>query len=287
MIPRRLTFQLTPLLDLLLIVIFAQFMEVRDSAATQERTSSVQLQESQESLTAAQAELNELLDRLQATQQELNSKTTALSEIEQTEASLKTDVDGLTRALEEARQQRETIARLLRELFDLPPETVAEIVRLQELTQSRDPERSRLVARQVEKLKLSLREFARKKPGEAVRHLMTFEELRKRCDIWDLYVQENGTTVFRAGDEIRTLPRVDTAGEFETALFDRYKSLPQPKGMVIVLLSYGNARASVYEAAIDGLPRAVERMQANALGGSRFEYAVLGYNPTPPERTGE
>ena len=31
MTSRRLTFQLTPLLDLLLIVIFAQFLDVRDT----------------------------------------------------------------------------------------------------------------------------------------------------------------------------------------------------------------------------------------------------------------
>jgi hypothetical protein len=67
-------------------------------------------------------------------------------------------------------------------------------------------------------------------------------------------------------------------------MFERYRTLPQPKSLVIVVLSYGNVRAAAYEAALTGLPTVIEKMQADAAGRTRFEYAVLGYDPQRPAK---
>ena len=61
MTSRRLTFQLTPLLDLLLIVIFAQFMDVRDTTTEHEQSTSSQLTAAQEELAGTQDQLAKII----------------------------------------------------------------------------------------------------------------------------------------------------------------------------------------------------------------------------------
>ena len=160
-------------------------------------------------------------------------------------------------------------------MFDLPDETINELIR------TRTPENVRLTPEQVKRLREEFKSFSKQNPGESVRHLLTFEEMRKRCDIWELYINDTGKTVFSGSGQSHTF-RAETAEEFSDELYERYKTLPQPKSLVIILLSYGDVKASVFEAAIDGLPVVAERMRTDQSGRSRFEYAVLGFNPTPP-----
>jgi len=69
--------------------------------------------------------------------------------------------------------------------------------------------------------------------------------------------------------------------EFEDALFAAFKQLPQPKELVIILASYSpNSVAGVYQAMIDGTPGAIERMRADD-PTVRFEYTVLGATESP------
>lgn len=69
--------------------------------------------------------------------------------------------------------------------------------------------------------------------------------------------------------------------EFEDALFAAYKQLPQPKELVVILTSYSpDAVAGVYQPMIDAIPRAIERMRADD-PTTRFEYTVLGATESP------
>ena len=78
---RKLTFQLTPLLDLLLIVIFAQFMDVRETAARNEadyrREAEVRLdrlRNERNDLAAQQQRAERRLDELDAAHSELRQR---------------------------------------------------------------------------------------------------------------------------------------------------------------------------------------------------------------------
>lgn len=275
MTSRRLTFQLTPLLDLLLIVIFAQFLDVRDTTTEREQTTSTQLHSVQEQLARTQDQLASSISERKEAEADREFLRQSLQELKQSATSLAVERESLEESLKRATEQRDTIASLMSDLFDLPDETVNNLIR------TRTPENVRLTPEQVERLRREFRLFARQKPGESVRHLLTFEEMRKRCDIWELYINDTGQTVFSGSGQTHTF-RAETAAEFAGQFYERYKTLPQPKSLVIILLSYGDVKASVYEAAIDGLPIVAERMRADQSGRSRFEYAVLGFNPTPP-----
>ena len=275
MTSRRLTFQLTPLLDLLLIVIFAQFMDVRDTTTLREQSTSTQLSAAQEELAGTQDQLAKILAEKNEAESDREFLRQSLQELKDSTSGLELERKSLEESLKRAHEQRDTVANLVANLFDLPDETINELIR------TRTPENVRLTPEQVKRLREEFKSFSKQNPGESVRHLLTFEEMRKRCDIWELYINDTGKTVFSGSGQSHTF-RAETTKEFADEFYERYKTLPQPKSLVIILLSYGDVKASVYEAAIDGLPIVAERMRTDQSGRSRFEYAVLGFNPTPP-----
>jgi len=266
LIGRKLTLQLTPLLDLLLIVIFAQYMELRESAA---RTETDVRQETATEIASLREQRARDVLRLAAAERQSGDSQRERAALAQELAKREYE---LTTALRRAIEQQERVGDIVAELFQLPDELVERALKPPNLTlQSRSPE-------QIEQLRQAFRELAGKRGRAVLQHLFTFEELRKRCDIWNVYVAKNGLIHFRV-DKLTHTFRADAAEDFAAALFDRYKTLPDRKRLVIILFSYGDAKAGPRQAVLDGLPLATARMQADSSGQTRFEYADLGYNP--------
>lgn len=257
MIPvRKLTFQLTPLLDLLLIVFFAQYLEVRTVA----RQETDRLEASQRTLAK---DLDETLRQLVA----LKAKLDDVDE-------LRAERQSLTHEVQRLQAQRDLIGEMVVELFRVPESAVDVVVK----------ERTGLgpgpSAGEIRDLKQQMERLATERGAEIVEHLLTFHELRKRCDLWELYIQADGQIVFTAGPH-RHVIRAEETAAFSARLFDAYKALPQPKSLVLILVSYGDARLGVRQAVLDGLPAALERIRADDEGRSRFDFAVLGFRPDP------
>lgn len=249
---RRLQFQLMPLLDLLLIMIFSLYLEVRERGERQEQRMEQQLAERE----------REQDRRLAATTAAIEAERGALTE----------EREELRGRVEDVVEQQRKAADLVAELFDVPQELVDEALRpLPPGTASRSPE-------ETERLRQRFRELAALRGPQVVEHLLTHEELRKRADVWTVRIQGNGEIVFSTGDRTQTF-RASTADEFASRLYDRHKTLPQPKGLVVLLVSYGDARADVRQAVLNGLPEAVRLMREDRLGRTQFEYAVLGFIP--------
>lgn len=249
---RRLQFQLMPLLDLLLIMIFSLYLEVRERGETQER-------QAEQRIAAREAEQEQ---RFTAAEANLVAERAALA-AERVESG--------TRVADAFEQQRRA-ADLIAELFAVPQDLVDEALRpLPPGAPQRSPE-------DTDRLRERFRAVAALRGPQVVEHLLTHEELRKRADVWTLRIRGNGEIVLSTGD--RTLAfRASTPAEFATRLFDRHKTLPQPKGLVVLLVSYGDARADVRQAVLDGLPEALRLMREDRLGRTQFEYAVLGFIP--------
>lgn len=259
--PRRLTLQLTSLLDLLLIVIFAQYMEVR------EQTKEVQTvaTQRQERLETVEENLSTLRARHAAAAAALEAERQRLAEIAERNEQLQETAERL-------REQRDTVGELAAELFRVPPDLAEQAL----LPGGRSV--STLSSEELEQVRQRFRELAQMRGTEIVEHLLTYNELRKRADVWDIHIAENG--LFKLGTGERTAQfRAETPEQFAARLFDAYKDLPQPKGLVVILLSWGDARAVWRQAALQGLPLATMRMRDDSGGRTRFEYAVLGYRP--------
>ncbi len=266
--PRKLTLQLTPLLDLMLIVIFAQYMEVHQRSLEQEQTT-----------TQAVAEAVTLRDERDRTRHDLALLRLQLDrrdvDFNQLRDDLKKREQELTERLQSALEREERVGDIISQMFQVPPELVEKAFKPRN---DRDPPRT---PQEIEQLQRAFQELAQKRRREAVMHVLTFEELKKRCDIWELYVTPSGGTILLAGNTTHEF-RAESVDSFQQQLYQRYKALPQPKGLVIIILSYGDADARAREVALVGLPGAMERMRADSSGRTQFEYAVLGYSPESP-----
>jgi hypothetical protein len=239
----------------LLIVMFAQYVEIRAKAEKQ-------TQEVESTRAASQAELDEAVRQLVALRERLQSLQHQVEE-----------ADARATAAEGYRVQRDLIGEMVGDIFHLPDAALKQLMQ-QRRTTGPGPT-SDDVAQAQERWKAIIGN-----PGPAiVDHLLTFGELRKRVDVWELYVQDNGTSVLTVGPKKQTF-RAENAAAYSSRLFDAYKALPEPKSMVLVMVSYGDAQFGIRKAALDGVPAALERIRKDIGNRSRFEYAVLGFRPT-------
>lgn len=255
------TFQLTPLLDLLLIVIFAQFMEMRETTEKQEAVTSEQVATAEKDLETTQAELAKLGE-------ELKEKRTALEQLETDSKQAFADRDALKSALDNVQNERNAIAGLFPELFNVDDQTMQQFIR------EKEAEGVRLTKEQIEKLRTEFRKLAGITPQEAVEHLMTFDEMRKRVDVWRIHVDARGVTEVQAGKNTIEF-RAETATDFEREMIDRVNGLPQPKGVVIIMLSFGNVKLQIYEEVLAGLRDTTHRLNTLTTD-SKFYAAVIG-----------
>lgn len=252
---RRLTFQLTPLLDLLLIVIFAQYLDIRTNVDRETVRLEGELSTTAAELQQTHAQLAVLTERLQRADAAVRQSDSFQQEVRQ------------------LRVERDRIGALVRELFDATDPQVA--ARLRPGT----ADAPGLSTADIARIRQRFQALGQAKTDEVIDHLVTFEEMRKRCDVWEVYLQDNGLCVLTFGDK-RLEFRGETRAQFADRLYEAYKALPQPKSLVIVLMSYGDARFGDRQAAFDAIPDALERMRNDTAGRTRFEYAILGYRVT-------
>lgn len=265
---RKITLQLTPLLDLFLIIIFTQYLEMDGRVEELQHAARDQVAAVESELDQSKSDLAELLANYEDVSRELSNR---LRELSQAKDELRERVD----ERESFREQRDSLAMLLPELFDLSDSAT------QELLKTRAPQATRMSPQQMARLKQEFQKLAQKKPDVALRHLLTFDEMKKRCDLWQLYLTDDGVCVLSTDRQVFRFV-AETSDEFVSELFQRYKQLPEAKSLVIVLMSHGNSSAGVREAATEGLPIATRRMAEDANGRTRFEYGLLGYTKDPP-----
>lgn len=254
---RRIILQLTPLLDLLLIVIFAQYLEVRQSAAEQQQS----VEESQRQSEQTEHELRRTADELQ------------------------TELAASRVQLEIAREQTRRLTELGLEQLQIPREKMNAMMRdlVERLSDDGSPSRPPDVEEPLDDEVTPDAEATALQQRRLLQFLQTYVELRKRSDVWELYLAESGVVTLIAGDAEQTFRATDDEG-FAQRLFDAYKKLPQPKGLVVILLSFGDTRADDRQIAIRGLELATRRMQEDRGDQTRFEFSVLGYQPQKPQR---
>jgi len=284
---RRLTFQLTPLLDLLLIVIFAQFMDTQETTARIEQRAEHQVEQAEQKVeklsTISESALQKIKELSELNQQSRRDAVKAAEtavEMEQRmrgiqQLSEKKNQE-LSEQLKEAQEQRNLVGELVQQLFQLPDQLIDPL-----LESKAEPDSEKTKA-EIERIKQQLQELAGAKAEDVIKHFLTYDELTKRSDIWELYLTENGVFRLKIGKQSTDF-RADSASSFVDRFYAIYKTVPQPKSLVIILFSYGDAKASVRFAATQGLPLIAERMRADSSGRTRYEYAVMGFAPEKPE----
>nr|MDQ3332135.1 DUF3450 domain-containing protein [Planctomycetota bacterium] len=185
---RRFHFQLTPLLDLLLIVIFAQYLEVTQQAERQTIAAERQVVERQNELGRRYAQLEADLE------QERESLRVERQNVADSDAANSAEVEELRRRLEDVAAQQRQAANLVAELFHIPQELIDEALKPLPIG---TPPRSQ---KEVERLRQRFEELAVLRGPEVVEHLLSYDELRKRADVWRLRIERGGGIVFTPGE---------------------------------------------------------------------------------------
>ena len=250
--PRRVVLQLMPLLDLLLIVIFAQYLDVseRDQLRTQQTE-------------RANREARAALERASIAEQE------RVAAIDLADASRQ----AATRAQNDAavaRQDRRRTLAAVADIFQLEEAERAELIGSAAMAANGSDEAARIRER--------LASLTRGDPDAVRLHLRTHEELRRLADVWRLHLDPDGVLHLIAGGGETT--RRLTAAPFVPEVFAWSKEQPQAKTLVLLLLSYDErARLLEIRNLRAAMPNLVERLRRDT--ESKVDFADLGYQTLP------
>ena len=119
---------------------------------------------------------------------------------------------------------------------------------------------------------------------QLLRFLAGYDELLKRAEIWTLHVSDRGDTELNWGGgsqshsfRLEQKSQVARTDEFIQQMRAAYSKIPQPKGLVVILVSYSpRAVAGNYQPVLDGMPNVIEWLSKDAAGRTRFEFSVIG-----------
>jgi hypothetical protein len=243
---RRLTLQLTPLLDLLLIVMFAQYMEVQ---------------------IVAKREADRVASERDATLEENDELRRQVARWEAEQKKVDRD----------QHREREQIGQLIREVFRLPNETVNKVV------QPRSAGEAGLSPSELAELKAQIHQLATARGDRVVDHLLTFNEMRKQFDIWELYLNQEGELLISISGNPQQFKSkvIETPEAFIDTMLAVREKFPPTKSTVLILCRYGDCRLVNKIAMTRGLPAMAERIQSEGRESVRFEFAIFGYRPQP------
>ncbi len=258
---RRLTFQLTPLLDLLLIVIFAQYMEVQDRAESAQD----QLQRQQVELQLQRESLQQEFDRRRA-------------ELEATLEDDSTELQETRRRYSEQFQsildQHQQAGNALAKAMNLPGTAMEQVLKLRTAGQADDADRMEAA---VQRLSTVLQA----RGSELMRFVIRFDEMQKHVSLWEIHVQDNGQVRFQDGEQAHDVS-FESTNEFVTRAFEASKAFTEPKPLVIILLTYGDAQGRYRSYATDGMPMLVEQLRRDSGNTRWFDFSLMGFRPNGP-----
>lgn len=274
----RFRFQLTSLMDLLLIIVFAQFMEFRQASESARRESLMTLETRQQELESRFAEARRRAAEAQTRVAEAQTR------VEEARERLERDRQALldeSAAVRASRNEAVARARESRRERDRVVETLSGL--LARVTEGFSPQDSADDARRSVASAESLgRQLAESGTADLLRFLVGYEELLKRAEVWTLHASDRGDiTVQGSGGEVsfrlEARDQRSRTEEFINQLRAASRTFPQPKGLVVVLASYSPLSiAGNYQPVIDGLPRAMEFLASDADERTRFEFAIVG-----------
>ena len=251
---RRMTFQLTPLLDLLLIVIFAQYMEVQQKAESAQ--------------TEVEQQKTELDEQYKLRRDELERQHVAESgDVSALRARYSDHYENMVK-------QHQQAGSALATAFNLPGRLMEEILRLKTsgtVTESQNLESA------VQRLK----ELLPSRGAEMLRFILRYDEMQKHVSMWELHLQDNGQGVFSDGEQSQMLS-FGTTEEFVSRAFEVSKAFTEPKPLVIILLTHSDTQAGQRRRAVDGMPLLIEKLRRDAGNTRWFDFSLMGFRPAGP-----
>ena len=242
---RRLTLQLTPLLDLLLIVMFTQYIENRHRGELAEMKVDSERSALETERATLKAELEQVRDEVRQRRLELDERFQAIVE------------------------QHHQVGSLLTESLNLPGAAMAEVLKLRTSGAVDD-------AKRLEDATGRLKTLMEARGDEVFRFLLKVDEMQKHVSIWEVHIQQNGQALISDGDQSFTTD-FSTEPEFVSRMFEQSKSFADPRTLVIVLLTWGDAEGGQRTRAINGMSSLTETLRKDAQGTRWFDFSIVGF----------
>ena len=253
---RRLALQLTPLLDLLLIVMFSQYIENRHRSVAAQETLAAREKEMDTRLAAEDARMEQ---RRLALEKDVADQKASLAELART-------YDEKFRSIV---NQHHQIGSILAESLNLPGNVITEVLKLRTSGSSDDAQRLQDAAERLQKLMQARGE-------EIFRFMLQVDEMQKHVTIWEIHVQENGQA-FITDSQQSFVTDFSSDAELAARLFESSKSFSEPKSLIVVLLTWSDAQAVARRRATDAMPLLMEQLRRDAGGTRWYDFSIIGY----------
>ena len=152
--------------------------------------------------------------------------------------------------------------------------TMTEILKLRKANSPEDAERLTAATQRLQGL-MNAR-------GENVfRFLTQVDEMQKHVSLWEVHIQDNGQARLSDGQQSMTIDFLSDA-EFSSRLFDASKSFADPRTLVIIMLSWGDAQGGPRQRATKGMPLLTDQLRRDAAGTRWYDFSILGYRASGP-----
>lgn len=270
---RRFTLQLAPLLDLLFIVLYAQYIDLQQATSREIEQARVQREQAEVAKDAAAELRTDALSQLTDLTRKLEQ-----ADVEKRRLARELDLARAETAKEgEAREELERLAARDRAVIG---SLVQDVLRINRDVINDALQGAPAIDRQ--RLRASFEQMQNQSAAAVIHHLRATEELKKRADLWEIYIGDDNTVrVTLVGEVVGTNLRVTAPDQLTNTLAELARQRGEPKSLVIVLLSWSNADRRTRDGVRKAVDNLVTVMKAE-WPGKRIEVAPLGYTPVPP-----
>ena len=270
---RRFTLQLAPLLDLLFIVLYAQYIDLQEATRREVAQETQRRQQAETARTEATKLRTDALSQLS----DLNQR---VEQAEITNRRLSRELELARAATEKEGQAREELEKLAVKDRVVIGQLVQDVLRINQDAILQSLQGATPAARQ--ELRASFEEMSSKSAAGIIHHLRATAELKKRADLWEVYIGDDNTVrVILTGKVVAENLLVQTADQLANTIAELARQRGEPKSLVIVLLSWSNADRRTRDMTRQALDNVVTVLKAD-WPGKRIEVAPLGYTPVPP-----
>ncbi len=271
---RRMVFQLTALLDLLLVVLFAQYMETDEAARRSMRSESMRRQRAESGQrTTEQLKQTALMDRAKLADQieklaaENQRLTTSLNSAQ---ARIGAAEAGRVDTEKRSTEQLAEIGEIFRQRLKIDSNTFNAY-----LGSASPAERASLL-QEMQKLQSG-------RSASIVQYLRATAEFKKMCNLWEVHVFSDNTVRIEFDGQDRTGRfRVSGASDMANRVIDAAKENGEPRSLVVVLLTWSDADRKTRDEVTTGLQDAITVLRTSWGSSKRLELAKLGYTPEAP-----
>lgn len=276
---RRVLMQLTPILDLMMTVMFVQAVllkGVSDTAVKAETKSRIEAKQSSEQAAQWENTLQESREERKRLEEQnaglAKEREELLKKLESAEQQRQAMLDSKMAAEETAKKAAESmekIAEIGKEFFNISEESAAQLTH-------------NLNGAQAERIRQQIANTKEMSSSEAITHLIKLDELQKRCDFWELYITASDYLEFSVNEKKLGSLGINQSVDSEhvvNKLVEWVQDMEEPKSLVLIVLARENVSLSTLKTVKEGLSRFKDHQNTQPHSKTRYEIADWGFRP--------